>query len=71
MTTDLIIRLAHELSCALEIGFTPDEIASPVWEDAVDALIETRHFLVGNSLAVPEPLETVLAMAKNEAALAS
>lgn len=71
MAIDLLIRLAHELSCALEIGFTPDEIASPVWEDAIDALAETHHFLVGNSLTVPEPLDTVLAVAKREATSAS
>lgn len=60
VTTDLLIRLSHELAVLLELYHTPDEIASGTWTDAIDALGEVRQILEQRHVPAPSVVENVL-----------
>ena len=57
---ELLVKLAGELGCALEMYATPDEIQSPGWKDAIDALKDVRHILGQEGIPTPGVVENVL-----------
>lgn len=57
---NLAMQLAHELGCAMEMNLTPEEIASDVWAEAIDGLMQTRHLLLENNAPVPTVIDSVL-----------
>lgn len=56
---DLIIRLAHELGVALELGWDPTEWGD-LFEDGLDALADAKAHLSRIGLVVPEVIDKVL-----------
>lgn len=59
MTTNLIIILAHELACSLEMNFEAAE-REKLWPEALKGLRGAADHLQGQSLPVPPVVLSVL-----------
>lgn len=57
--TDLVIVLAHELSCSLEVQFEPHEIKH-LWPEAFEALETAAVYLKEQGLPVPQNIQEVI-----------
>lgn len=59
---NVLITLAHELGCALEMSYDPAEMRE-LWGDGLDGLKRTKEILEGRGLAVPPVVDNVLKIA--------
>ncbi len=61
-TTDLFIRLSHELGVALELSYDPVELRE-LWPEALEAIRDVQALLAGVGLPAPPSAENVLRLA--------
>lgn len=60
---DLIIRLSHGLSVALEMSYSSEELRF-LWQDELDALDDAKSALALQGLPAPPAVTSVLRLAR-------